>query len=76
MYAIDQSSSPVFPSWTTSPFTYVRNAMSSGSTSATSASTGPIGQNPSWPFTRSIEPRSAWRKSWTPKSFAGAKPST
>ncbi len=50
--------------------------MSSGSTSATSASTGPIGQNPSWPFTRSIEPRSAWRKSWTPKSFAGAKPST
>ena len=44
----------------------------SGSTSAASTSSGPIGQNPSWPFTRSIEPRSAWRKSWTPKSFAGA----
>ncbi len=24
--------------------------------------------------TRSMEPRSAWRKSWRPASFAGAKP--
>ena len=31
---------------------------------------GPSGQKPSWPLTRSIEPRSMWRKSWTPKSLA------
>ena len=41
MYAIDQSRSPVFPSCTTSPFTYVRSARSVGSTSAASTSSGP-----------------------------------
>ena len=32
---------------------------------------GPIGRKPSWPLTRSIDPRSAWRKSCRPASLAG-----
>ena len=35
---------------------------------------GPIGQKPSWPFTRSIEPASVSRKSCAPTSLAQAKP--
>ena len=35
---------------------------------------GPIGQKPSWPLTRSIEPASVSRKSWRPTSLAEAKP--
>ena len=58
------------PSWTCSPLTKVRTTSAVGSTSAASTIAGPSGQKPSWPLTRSIEPRSMWRKSWTPKSLA------
>src|SRR5581483_9635768 len=59
-------------SWTSSPFTYVRSVSAAGSTSPAGTSVGPTGVNPSWPFAKTFEPRSAQRRSYTPKSFEAA----
>ena len=42
----------------------------SGRTASAGTSSGPSGRKPSWPLTRSIAPRSAWRKSCMPTSLA------
>ena len=57
-------------SCTRSPLSQVRSRMFSGSTSRASSSAGPSGVNPSMPLDLTLEPRSAYRRSYTPKSFA------
>ena len=64
---MSHSISSVFPSCFTSPFTEVRMRLPWKSQSVTRP--GPSGQSVSEPFTRSIEPASVSRKSWSPKSF-------
>ena len=64
-------SSSVPASWASSPFTSVRSLSEPASTSRAGA-IGPIGVYPSWPFDSRFDPRSAQRRSCTPKSFAGA----
>ena len=54
------------------PLRYVRSVNVVGSNSAAGTTSGPSGRKPSCPFTRSIEPRSAWRKSCRPTSLAHA----
>ena len=61
---MSHSISSVFPSCTTSPFTYVLIRLPRKSQPVTRA--GPTGQRVSDPFTRSIEPASVSRKSCRP----------
>ena len=60
------------PSCTTSPLRKVRSV--AFLTSVPRTMPGPIGQNPSIPLTRSMEPASVPRKSCAPTSLAGEKP--
>jgi hypothetical protein len=63
-------SSPLTASCASSPLTQVRSRTPSGSTIRASISSGPSGVKPSIPLDRTLEPRSAYRRSYTPKSLA------